>query len=255
MSEHLPCPRLPEVLALRDGELAPGSAVEAEQHLAGCTACRHEVRSLEALGALIRTGDPAALLTRCAGSLSPSGAAPGTHPTIVRRRAGWATLAAAAAGMVLMVSVRTPSARPPRSAVRVTGLPPAPGPGGTIVQRSPVATSPRTSGSHGQESQPVVTRLPGRPGRRPTGRLSQSPRVDRVPLPAPEVAPNWRESPGAASDALPAGTVQRVVLQLDGTPDPPAPPAAERILIGGDGWADERGSGAVRHWVTTEGER
>ena len=54
-----PCPRLFEAEAIRDGRLAGAELASFVRHTTGCSACRHEVQALDALGEALRASSRA----------------------------------------------------------------------------------------------------------------------------------------------------------------------------------------------------
>lgn len=101
--------------ALLDGELAPAQAEGARAHLAACPDCAWELQAVSQARTLVRglpaVDPPFGFYERMLLDRDRPGAAPfGVSPAL-RRRAGLAALAAAAAA-VTVLGVGSPAARP-----------------------------------------------------------------------------------------------------------------------------------------------
>lgn len=96
-------PSGPELMAWRDGELAPPAAAALADHVAACPACAAEVEALDAARALL-AGDPAPPLA----PVWPGIAARRAASRPLGRPFAWAAAAACAAGIAAGMLVGAP---------------------------------------------------------------------------------------------------------------------------------------------------
>ena len=244
MSEPLECPRLPEVWAYVDGELAPSAARALDAHVQECAVCRGERTELLQWASLLRSCDPAVaqpaearerqkaeLLAACAASLEAM--QPQITPLQVllswlrQPRVRWSATACAVGALVVVLLTRGGEPpNPPQAVVRHPQPGDAPPPDGTR-HRPPVVPPTRRV----LKSPPRVATdgARERPRPRPLRRIvreSPPPAIARAS--GPDADPPRERNPAAPKleprqPAPEAAPPERLVVVVERRPEPVVP--------------------------------
>lgn len=260
MLDELRCPRLPEALALYEGELDSGSEPELRAHVAQCPCCRSAWDEEERVSTLLQVGDPAAPLPNPARLRMKEALLAAAEQSLAEERApasrgkarpwlagwrsvrwGWALVPAA---LLLLFLWRPAPSRPgPQTAVPPRPALPPPGPRSAKEREAPRRAVP-------PETAPPVAAAASGPvrlsGVEVPPRVTPKPRAVRMaaqgssaPPPRPVAAVPRSTPPRGAPPRTPevAPLPERRVILAEGAADTPAPeaPPSPRSIIAATG--------------------